>query len=323
MELASLVQLERCHRRHDQVMTELLEAARRLAAGRPDEGDLDRVREAVAYFERAVARHFVDEEGSVFPRLSTRRPELAQALAELSAEHPLQIALQAEVASAAHELDGEARPTAGKVLLDAATKLAEAHRAHVGREDALFANAHEALTAEDDAEIVAEMETRRGRDDNGHRRGGGGGGGGGRGGGGGGGGGRGAGGGGGGRGAGGGGGRGGGGRGGRTQTIEDEPAAKPARAANKPAARAAKPSGAKPASAKPTGKPAALTRANAKPAAKGAVSRASAKPAAKASPSRTNTKASAATSRSNPAPGRKSAPARSATRPAKPSRGKR
>ncbi|HSR97275.1 MAG TPA: hemerythrin domain-containing protein [Kofleriaceae bacterium] len=300
MELASLVQLERCHRRHDQVMTELLEAARRLAAGRPDDGDLDRVREAVAYFERAVARHFVDEEGSVFPRLSTRRPELAQALAELSAEHPLQIALQADVASAAHELDGEARPTAGKVLLDAATKLADAHRAHVGREDALFANAHEALTAEDDAEIVAEMETRRGRDDNGHRH-------------------RGSGGGGGGGGGGSGGGGRGGGRGGRTQTLEDEPAAKPARTAKKPAVRTAKPSSAKP--AKPASKPSALMRANAKPAAKGAAARASAKPAAKASPSRAAAKARPGTSK--PAPGRKSKPAALTKRPAKPSRGKR
>src|SRR5512140_1924854 len=183
MELASLAQLERSHRRHDEVMAELLEAARRLAAGRPDGGDLDRVRDAVAYFERAVTRHFVDEEGSVFPRLSTRRPELSGALAELSAEHPVQIALQAEVAAAARDLDGASRPNAGKTLLDAAIKLADAHHAHVRREDEIFAGAYEALTAEDDAEIVAEMETRRGREDEGggRRRGGGGGGGGGRG----------------------------------------------------------------------------------------------------------------------------------------------
>jgi hemerythrin-like domain-containing protein len=170
MVLASLAQLERSHRRHDEVMAELLEAARRLAAGRPDDDDLERVRAAVAFFERAATRHFVDEEGSVFPRLSTRRPELAAALAELSAEHPTQIAMQAEVAEAARGLDGEARPSAGKTLLDAAARLAEAHRAHVSREDEIFAAAHEALTAEDDDEIVAEMETRRERQDNGGLR---------------------------------------------------------------------------------------------------------------------------------------------------------
>jgi hemerythrin-like domain-containing protein len=165
MELASLAALERTHRRHDEVVAELLDAARRFAAGRPDDGDLARVHDAVAYFERTVTRHFVDEDGSVFPRLSTRRPELAAALAELSAEHPTQITLQAEVASAAHELDGLARPSAGKTLLNAATKLANVHHAHVGREDEIFATAHEALTAQDDREIVAEMEMRRDRKD--------------------------------------------------------------------------------------------------------------------------------------------------------------
>jgi len=266
MELASLAQLERCHRRHDEVMTQLLEAARRLAAGRPDDGDLERVRGAVAYFERAVARHFVDEEGSVFPRLSTRRPELAATLAELSAEHPVQIAMQAEVASAAHDLDGDSRPNAGKVLLDAATKLAEAHRAHVNREDEVFAAAGEALTAEDDAEIVAEMETRRDRDDNGHRtrshRGGGGGGGGGDGG----------------SGGGGGGSGGGGGRNrdfSRAETApEGEPAAKPA--PRKKSARPPRPR----ATAKVAAKRASVARGSAKrPAARSAKAAKPAKPA--------------------------------------------
>src|SRR5262249_15266686 len=148
MELASLAQLERCHRRHDEVMAELLEAARRLAAGRPDEGDVQRVHDAVAFFGRSVPRHFLDEEGSVFPRLSTRRPELAAELAELLAEHPTQIQLQGDLAAVARDLDGEARPAAGKTLLDAATRLADAHRAHVAREDELFRAAQEALTAE-------------------------------------------------------------------------------------------------------------------------------------------------------------------------------
>lgn len=164
MSLASLAQLDRSHRRHDDMMSRLLDAARRLAAGRPHDTDLEVVREAVAYFERAVTRHFLDEEGSVFPRLSTRRPELAEALAALSAEHPTQIALQNAVAECAKQLDDDARPGAGKALLEVAEKLAEQHRLHVEREDAIFRDAHEALTAQDDADIVAEMETRRDRD---------------------------------------------------------------------------------------------------------------------------------------------------------------
>ncbi len=178
MSLASLAQLDRSHRRHDDVMSQLLEAARRLAAGRPHDTDIDVVRDAVAYFERAVTRHFLDEEGSVFPRLSTRRPELAEALASLSAEHPAQIALQNAVAECVKQLDGESRPGAGKALLEVAERLAEQHRMHVEREDEIFRGAHEALTAQDDADIVAEMETRRDRDseENGRMRSGGGGG---------------------------------------------------------------------------------------------------------------------------------------------------
>ena len=168
MELASLAKLDRSHRRQYDVMTELLAAARRLAAGRPEAQDVEAIRSAVGFFERSSARHFLDEEGSVFPRLSTRRPELAEALASLSAEHPPQIALQHALADTAKQLDGgeaSARPNVGKQLLEIAEQLEAQHRAHVTREDELFKTAQEALTAEDDAEIVAEMETRRDRDD--------------------------------------------------------------------------------------------------------------------------------------------------------------
>jgi hypothetical protein len=181
MPLASLTQLDHSHRRHDEVMDGLLAAARRLAAGRPDAGDVDLVHGAIAYFQRSVTRHFLDEEGSVFPRLSTRRPDLAEALASLSAEHPTQITLQNALAVSADQLDGESRPGAGKQLLELAERLAAQHKAHVKREDELFAAAQEALTAEDDAEITSEMAMRRDRDDDSgpHRAHGGGGGGGG------------------------------------------------------------------------------------------------------------------------------------------------
>ena len=163
--LASLAQLEKCHRRHDDVMEGLLAAARRLAAGRPDTGDVDTVHDAVTYFKRSITRHFLDEEGSLFPRLSTRRPELAEQLASLSAEHPSQVALQDQIGELAAKLDGDSRQGAGKSLLEVAERLEAAHRTHVAREDHVFALATEALTAEDDAEIVAEMETRRDRRD--------------------------------------------------------------------------------------------------------------------------------------------------------------
>jgi len=167
MALASLAELDVLHRQHDEVLTTLLEVATRYAAGRPAAGDPALIEQVVVFFETVVPRHFTDEEGSVFPRLSTRRPELAGELANLSAEHPYQIQLQGLVAAAARALtasDHTARPVVGKTLLDAATRLAEAHRAHVSAEDALFAAAHLSFTSEDDTEILAEMETRRDRD---------------------------------------------------------------------------------------------------------------------------------------------------------------
>jgi len=164
MDLASLAQLDRSHRRHDSVVEGLLTAARRLAMGRPDPGDTDAVHQAVAYFQRSGKRHFLDEEGSVFPRLSTRRPQLAEQLATLSSEHPGQIALQNAIAEAAQGLAGTSQQSAGKRVLELAERLAELHRAHVDKEDRLFESARDALTTEDDAEIVIEMETRRDRD---------------------------------------------------------------------------------------------------------------------------------------------------------------
>ncbi|HEX5058895.1 MAG TPA: hemerythrin domain-containing protein [Kofleriaceae bacterium] len=254
MSLASLDQLDRSHRRHDDVMTQLLDAARRLAAGRPHDTDVNVVRDAVAYFERAVTRHFLDEEGSVFPRLSTRRPELAEALASLSAEHPAQIALQNAVAECVKQLDDESRPGAGKALLEIAEKLADQHRKHIEREDEIFRTAHEALTEQDDTDIVAEMETRRDRDseDSGRIRAGGGGGGGG-----------------GGRGRGGGG----GGGGGQKPAAAAKPASKPAKktvAKAKPAAKSAKTTKQAAKTARSASKPKTSAKKSAKPAKKSA-----------------------------------------------------
>jgi hemerythrin-like domain-containing protein len=170
MELASLAQLDRAHRRHDEVVSGLVAACRRLAAGRPEPTDIATVTDAIDFLGRAVPRHFLDEEGSVFPRLSTRRPELAETLAQLSAEHPVQIAMHNAITTAAEQIvDG--RPGEGKAVLELAERLADLHRAHVVREDEILAVAKDAFSAEDDAEIVAEMETRRDRDGEGRGRG--------------------------------------------------------------------------------------------------------------------------------------------------------
>ncbi|MBP9088447.1 MAG: hemerythrin domain-containing protein, partial [Kofleriaceae bacterium] len=155
-------------------MAALVAAARRAAAGRSEPEVLQPVYDALAYFSRAAPRHFLDEDGSVFPRLSMRQPTLAPKLAALTAEHPAQVALHHRIAEAATGYALAPAARSGKALLEAALELETLHHRHVAVEDALFTQAAQLLTADDDREISAEMETRRDRDrrDGGGRRGG-------------------------------------------------------------------------------------------------------------------------------------------------------
>jgi hypothetical protein len=144
----ALDQLERSHRRHDEAMRALLDAA---AAG-----DLETIADVVGFLERSSPRHFADEEASLFPRLAARDPSLAPTLDRIAAEHRDHEKRHARL---------RVRSDAG----DAPAVLAEAealdvvYRRHVADEDAIFARAASILTAEDDAAIVAEMDARRGR----------------------------------------------------------------------------------------------------------------------------------------------------------------
>src|ERR1043165_2599525 len=81
MELASLAQLERSHRRHDEVMAERLDAARRFAAGRPDDGDIQLVHEAIDYFARAVTPPFFSRAGEGWALLWRAGPAAPRARA--------------------------------------------------------------------------------------------------------------------------------------------------------------------------------------------------------------------------------------------------
>jgi hemerythrin-like domain-containing protein len=147
---AALDQLDRSHRRHDEELHALLDAA---AAG-----SLDGIADAIAFLERSSPRHFADEEASLFPRLRARDPSLGDVIDRIVAEHRDQEKRHARL---------RVRCDAG----DAAAVLAEAqsfeavYRRHVTEEDAIFARARQVLTPEDDAAILAEMDARRG-----HRR---------------------------------------------------------------------------------------------------------------------------------------------------------
>jgi hemerythrin-like domain-containing protein len=144
----ALAQLDRSHRRHDEEMRALIEAAKA--------GELDAIADAVAFLERSSPRHFADEEESLFPRLRARDPSLGDALDRIAAEHR----------------DHEKRHARLRVRCDAGDApavLAEAealdalYRRHVAEEDELFGRARALLEPSDHVAILAEMDGRRGR----------------------------------------------------------------------------------------------------------------------------------------------------------------
>lgn len=145
-------QLTRSHRRLEERLRDLLDAAR-------DDG-LDEIgaREVMEFLGRQVKRHEEDEEGSLFPRVANRA-DLTAVIAGLRAEHASQAALHDELARALGD-----KPVRPHEVRRIAIALEEAYRRHIDVEEAvLFPAARRALSAEDLAAIFDEMQARRGR----------------------------------------------------------------------------------------------------------------------------------------------------------------
>jgi hemerythrin-like domain-containing protein len=143
-------QLTRSHRRLEQALSALVDAAR------GDRLDETTARDVADFLARQVRRHEADEEESLFPRLATVA-ELAPILDQLRAEHVTHLALheRLERALSASELDEIRRVAAA---------LEDAYRTHIDVEEAvLFPTARRTLKEPDLAAIVDEMQARRGR----------------------------------------------------------------------------------------------------------------------------------------------------------------
>jgi hemerythrin-like domain-containing protein len=144
--------LRNSHRRLAERLAELREAV----AGPLDERARDTIDSVLGFFERAVARHEADEEATLFPRLA-RVPELAAMGAALAREHARQADL---VESLGHAFDGRD----DELLRRLAGELSESYAKHVAlEEDELFPAAERLLDADTKAEMLAEMDRRRGR----------------------------------------------------------------------------------------------------------------------------------------------------------------
>lgn len=143
-------QLTRSHRRLEEALSALSEAAR---GDRLDEAT---ARDVADFLSRQVRRHEADEEESLFPRLEPIE-ELTAIIGQLRAEHAAHEALheRLERALSASELNEVRRVAAA---------LEDAYRTHIDVEEAvLFPTARRALKEGDLAAIVDEMQARRGR----------------------------------------------------------------------------------------------------------------------------------------------------------------
>jgi hemerythrin superfamily protein len=131
--------LERCHRRLEEELQALvMEPARDVA---------ERVLE---FLDRAVKRHELDEEESLFPRL----PQLAPLVAALEEQHRQQQRLVDELRAAEDE----------KAIQVTALALQAAYARHISVEEReLFPAAQAALDPAARAAMSDEMQARRGR----------------------------------------------------------------------------------------------------------------------------------------------------------------
>jgi hemerythrin-like domain-containing protein len=164
--------LERSHRRLEERLSELQQAATAIVRERAGPAELAAVDSVVAFLEKSAARHEADEEESFFPRLRRVR-DLSPLLDDLIAEHVLHRHLIKQLRSLRTRWPA-AGPDAGDgaALVTLANELARLYRVHMEREEReLVPAAREYLRADEREAIQAEMDRRRGVGADGQRNG--------------------------------------------------------------------------------------------------------------------------------------------------------
>ena len=154
--------LERSHARLQEQLSLLLGTAAELHDAPHDPAARARVVEIADFLEHSIARHELDEEQSLFPRV---RDRYAQIIDTLEAEHRSQQKLHHELRALAEacERDELDEPLLAH-LSDLAMTLAKSYSHHIEIEELeLFPHARVVLHASVRAEMAAEMQARRGR----------------------------------------------------------------------------------------------------------------------------------------------------------------
>jgi hemerythrin-like domain-containing protein len=156
--------LERSHERLRENLSYLLEAASALNTNPGDFAARDQVVEVAAFIDRAVTRHELDEEQSLFPLLRGHR-EVADLIGRLEVEHRAHEKLHEQLHEiAAHAADAALDAAGVSELSDLAVTLSQVYTQHIEAEELdLFPAARTLLTAAQATAVADEMQARRGR----------------------------------------------------------------------------------------------------------------------------------------------------------------
>lgn len=158
--------LRSCHRRLEERLANLEEAAQALSDPARVADALAACESVLAFFGRGVARHEEDEEHSLFPRLA-HVSALAPVIAALNAEHEEQRLLAFDLGAIVESLAYDPDPRA---LLSLTKSLRTSYARHLAREETeLFPAAEKLLSPDDLADMLREMDTRRGHGPGGRR----------------------------------------------------------------------------------------------------------------------------------------------------------
>ena len=157
--------LGRSHRRLEERLSELQQAAGAIVRERTAGGEMAAIEGALVFLEGSAARHEADEEESLFPRLRAAPGggDIAPLLDDLAAEHILHRHLVAQLRSLRNGWPDTGPDAAGAASLAIlVNEMARQYRSHVEHEEReLMPAARERLGQADREAILGEMDRRR------------------------------------------------------------------------------------------------------------------------------------------------------------------
>jgi hemerythrin-like domain-containing protein len=155
--------LAQTHRRLEERLKQLVQAAEDLAAGIGVSSALADIEDVAGFLSRGAVRHVDDEEHTLFPRIQGFK-ELAEVIAALETEHKAHRVLEGQIRELAEKWGGnvDAAQEDAAHMLELAIGLSDVYDAHIAREEnELFPRARELLDAKVIAEMGMEMMNRR------------------------------------------------------------------------------------------------------------------------------------------------------------------